>query len=88
MDISINIRFAKKPLKCWKETDKRVKHLFSRMQERGITVEEIKEAVQKGIKTLKKNGTVVAEHRWYRVIYRQFTIGKEKKIYPITVIEK
>lgn len=88
MDIYINIRFAKKPTEHWHETEKRAKHLFDRMQQRGITVGQIRKAIQKGIKTLTNNGTIMAEYRWHKVIYREFIIGKQKKIYPITVIEK
>lgn len=57
------------------------------MRLRGITKDNIKEAVQKGAKTLRKDNSIVAEFRWFRVIYREFKLNEIRKIYPITVID-
>lgn len=83
----VNIEFQKTLKKEWKDTAKRVKHLSDRMSLRGISVENIKDAVNKGIKKIRSDGSIVSEFRWYKIIYREFNIEGFKKIYPITVIE-
>ena len=85
MDIVVNINFRN--IQEWKNSNKRVEHIIDRMQLRGIFTRQIKEAVQKGSKHLRKDGCIVVAYRWFKVIYREFIIQNIKKIYPITVIE-
>ncbi len=84
-EIKININF--KSINQHKDTENRSEHIFDRMRLRGITKDNIKEAVQKGAKTLRKDNSIVAEFRWFRVIYREFKLNEIRKIYPITVID-
>lgn len=84
-EIKINISFRN--LKQHKDSEKRVDHLIERMASRGITIENIKEAVQKGPKTIREDKSIVAEFRWFKVIYREFRLDDIRKIYPITVID-
>ena len=76
-----------KSIKKWKDSIKRVEHIVDRMQLRGIFESQIEEAVQKGAKILRKDGSLIAEYRWFKVIYRQFQLENVRKIYPITVME-
>ena len=85
-NIKVNIEFKKSPIK-WSDTTKRAEHLSDRMALRGIGIDNIIEAVKKGAKKLKQDGTIVSEFRWYKIIYREFNLEGWKKIYPITVIE-
>ncbi|MEK6903412.1 MAG: DUF4258 domain-containing protein [Nanoarchaeota archaeon] len=85
IEIKINIAF--KNMKFHEDTMKRSDHIFERMRSRGITTENIKEAVQKGPKKIREDNSIVAEFRWFKVIYREFRIGDIRKIYPITVID-
>ena len=70
-----------------KDTLKRSDHVFDRMKIRGITKDNIKEAVQKGAKRRREDQSIIAEFRWFKVIYREFQVGNIRKIYPITVID-
>jgi hypothetical protein len=72
--------------KRWKDSPKRADHIFERMRLRGIGVDNIKEAVQKGAKKIRNDGSIVSEFRWFKVVYREFRMNNTKKIYPITVI--
>ncbi len=83
----MDIGFKRLPTKKWSDSIKRATHLSERISLRGISVDNIKEAVQKGSKKLREDGTIVSEFRWYRVVYREFYLQDFKKIYPITVIE-
>lgn len=85
MDIKLNVAFRN--IKYWKDSEKRSEHAFDRMQLRGIGKPQIIEAVQKGAKLIRKDGSIVSEYRWFKVIYREFIIKNIKKIYPITVME-
>ncbi len=85
MELKINTSFRN--LRAWKDSERRSEHIFERMKQRGIGVEQIKEAVKKGAKKLNADGTIMAEFRWFKVVYREFRINETKKIYPITVIE-
>ena len=87
MDILVNIEFKKLPSRKWIDTPKRAEHVSERLGMRGIGVDNIKEAIQRGTKKLRSDGSIVAEFRWYKVVYREFQIKGFKKIYPITVIE-
>ena len=84
MEIIININF--KNIKYFKDSTKRVEHILDSMRRRGIFTQQIKEAVRKGPKKLRNDGSIVTDFRWFRVIYREFIIKDIKKIYPITVI--
>lgn len=84
-EIKINIAFRN--IYRHQDSTKRSEHIFERMCLRGITVENIKEAVQKGPKMIRKDKSIVAEYRWFKVIYREFHLGDIRKIYPITVID-
>jgi len=85
MDIKLNIAFRN--IKEWKDSEKRSEHVFDRMKERGIGREQIIDAVKKGAKTIRRDGSIIAVYRWYSVAYREFVIDNVKKIYPITVME-
>lgn len=87
-EIKINVKFAQKQAKGWKETEKRAEHVFDRMRLRGIGVSEIIEAVQSGAKLLEEDGRIVAVYRWYKIVYREFKLNGIRKIYPITVYAK
>ncbi len=88
MDMLIDVKFTQTPFKRWKETGKRVEHIFDRMRLRGIGTNQIKEAVQRGAKILRRDGSIIAEYRWFKVVYREFRLKNIRKIYPITVYEK
>lgn len=85
MEVKINVSFRKIPK--WKDSERRADHVFDRMKLRGIGVDQIKEAVKKGAKRLREDGSVVCDFRWFRVVYREFRIEQIQKIYPITVME-
>ncbi|MBI2499675.1 hypothetical protein HYV88_05525 [Candidatus Woesearchaeota archaeon] len=85
MDIKININF--RSLGFWKDSPKRAEHIFDRMKLRGIGVEQIKEAIRRGAKTIRKDGSIVTEYRWFKVAYREIKFKEIRKIYPITVME-
>jgi len=85
MEIEVNVKY--KSIKKWKDSIKRVEHIVDRMQLRGIFESQIEEAVQKGAKRLREDGSLIAEYRWFKVIYRQFQLENVRKIYPITVME-
>lgn len=87
-ELKIDVKFTEAPVKRWKETEKRADHVFDRMKERGVGVNEIKEAVRKGAKTIEKDGRITAVFRWYKVVYREFRLKDIRKIYPITVHAK
>jgi len=70
-----------------KDTLKRSDHIFDRMKIRGITKDNIKEAVQKGAKRIRDDKSIIAEFRWFKVVYREFRVNDIRKIYPITVID-
>lgn len=85
MNIKINVAFRN--IKDWKDSDERSEHVFDRMKERGIGKIQITDAVKKGAKKLRKDGSIISVYRWYAVVYREFVINEVKKIYPITVME-
>lgn len=85
MEIKVNVSFRN--VKKWHDSEKRAEHVFDRMRSRGIGVDNVIDAVRKGAKRIRKDGSVMAEYRWFGVAYREFIIGEIKKIYPITVIE-
>ncbi len=84
--IRINISFRN--IKQFIDAQRRSDHIFDRMKLRGITIENIKEAVQKGPKRIRDDNSIIAEYRWFKVIYMEFRIDANiRKIYPITVID-
>ena len=85
MEIKINVAFRN--LKMWQDSEKRSEHVFDRMKERAVTVDNIKEAITKGAKRVRVDKSIIAEFRWLKVAYREFIVNKTRKIYPITVIE-
>ena len=85
MEIKVNVAFRN--LKQWQDSERRAEHVFDRMRSRGVGVDSIIEAVKKGAKEIRKDGSIMAEFRWLGVAYREFRVGKIKKIYPITVME-
>ena len=84
-NIKLNVAFRN--ISKWKDSEKRSDHVFDRMQLRGIGRENILDAVTKGAKKIRKDGSIIAEFRWFKVVYREFRINNIRKIYPITVIE-
>ena len=84
-NIRLNVAF--KSSNKWKDSSRRSEHVFDRMQSRGIGRENILDAIRKGAKKLRKDGPVIAEFRWFKVIYREFNVKGTRKIYPITVID-
>lgn len=84
-NIRLNISF--KNINKWKDSEKRSEHVFDRMQSRGIGREQIIEAVRQGSKKIREDGSIVAEFRWFKVVYREFRVDSTIKIYPITVFE-
>lgn len=85
MEIKINTAFRN--VGGWQDSPKRAEHVFDRMRSRGIGVDNIREAVQKGAKILRDDGSIISEFRWFKIVYREFHMGNVKKIYPITVME-
>ncbi len=85
VEIKVNIKFSN--LKYHKDSEKREEHLIDRMALRGISVENIKEAIQKGPKKFREDKAIIAEFGWFKVVYREFRINEIRKIYPITVLE-
>ncbi len=85
MDVKVNVAF--RSLKQWQDSESRAEHVFDRMRLRGIGVDNIIEAVKKGAKRIRKDGSILSEFRWFSVAYREFRVGKVRKVYPITVME-
>ncbi len=85
MEIKINTGFRN--AKGWKDSEKRSEHVLDRMVLRGIGGSNIRDAVTKGGKTIRKDGSIVARYRWFKVVYREFRVKDSRKIYPITVME-
>ena len=82
--IKINIAFRN--IRIHADSEKRAVHIFERMRLRGITIQNIRDAIQKGPKMIKPDQTIIASYRWYAVVYREFYLGRIRKIYPITVL--
>lgn len=85
-EIKVNIECKSPKKKGWEDSKERSLHVIDRMQLRGIGINNIKEAVKYGAKKLRKDGSIVAEYRWYSIVYREFILPDFKKIYPITVL--
>ena len=65
---------------------KRSKHAIERMILRGISQQEIKDAILKGKKKKKDNGVIEAFIRYYSILYEEKVYKKQnvRKIFPIT----
>lgn len=85
MDIKLNVAFRN--MRELKDSKIRSDHVLDRMALRGIGKEQIIDAVMKGAKKLRSDGSIISEYRWFRIIYREYRVKKIKKIYPITVME-
>ena len=85
MELKVNVAFRN--LRMWQDSEKRSEHVFDRMKERAVTVDNIKEAITKGAKRVRADKSIIAEFRWLKVAYREFIVNNTKKIYPITVME-
>ena len=86
-EIRVNIKFAGRSFGMWKDSHHRSEHLSDRMRGRGVGIMQIKDAIAKGAKTLRSDGSLVAEYRWLKVAYREFRLQNVRKIYPITIVE-
>lgn len=82
-EIKVNVAFRN--VRVHNDSAARSEHVFDRMRLRGISKENIKEAVQKGAKQIREDKSVVSEFRWFKVVYREFQMNDVRKIYPITV---
>ena len=85
MELKVNVAFRN--LRMWQDSEKRSEHVFDRMKERAVTVDNIKEAITKGAKRIRADKSIIAEFRWLKIAYREFIVNNTKKIYPITVME-
>jgi len=85
MDLVVNANY--KCIGGWKDSEKRAEHVLDRMKLRGIGDHEIKQAIQMGAKQIREDKSIVAEYRWYKIVYREYVFGNIRKIYPITVIQ-
>lgn len=86
IELRVNVAYKSLPRKRWEDSQKRSEHVIDRMQLRGIGIINIKDAVNYGAKKLREDGSILAEYRWYKVVYREFNLEQVKKIYPITVL--
>ena len=67
---------------------KRCKHAIERMWLRGISMDEVKDAILKGKKVKQKDTRLVETfYRFFSVVYDEqiFKEKKIRKVYPITV---
>lgn len=67
---------------------KRVKHAVERMWLRGVSVEDVKEAILKGKKVVQKEtGLIQALFKRYAVVYDEKVYHKLglRKVFPVTV---
>ncbi len=86
VDVRVNIEYKRAPTPAWKDSEIRSTHVVDRMRLRGIGIQNIKEAVLYGAKKLREDGSIVAEYRWYKIVYREFNLNTFRKIYPITIL--
>jgi len=83
----IDINFGFRNLRHWKDSKKRSEHIANRIALRGIGKSQILEAIKRGAKRIRSDGSIIAEYRWFKIIYREFKTKKFTKVYPVTVIE-
>lgn len=86
VEVRVNVEYKKAPAPSWRDSDQRALHVSDRMRLRGIGIMNIKDAINYGAKKMRDDGSIVAEYRWYKVVYREFKVEQFKKIYPITVL--
>ena len=84
-NVRVNIAFRNS--KIHRDSSARAEHVFDRMRLRGISIENIREAVQKGAKQIRADNSIISEFRWFKVVYKEFRISDVRKIYPITVLD-
>lgn len=82
----VRVNVEQKKSSRWDDSRQRSEHVIDRMQLRGIGIMNIIDAVKYGAKKLREDGSLIAEYRWYKVVYREFHLQNYKKIYPITVL--
>ncbi len=85
VEIKINVAFRN--IRDHMDSERISEHVFDRMMLRRIIKENIREAVQRGPKKVRKDGSIVVGYRWFRVVYREFIMDGIRKIYPTTVID-
>ena len=83
---TININIAFRNIRMHADSEKRAVRIFERMRLQGITIQNVRDAIQKGPKMIKPDQTIIAYYRWYAVVYREFYLGRIRKIYPITAL--
>lgn len=67
---------------------KRTKHMIERMWLRGISQEEVKEAILRGQKRKQKKTRLMESlFSFYSVVYDEYVYSKEeiRKVFPVTV---
>ncbi len=85
MEITINFGFRN--LNQWRDSPKRAEHVVDRMILRGIGKSQILEAIKRGAKRIREDGSLIVEYKWFKLVYREFRTNEFTKIYPITVYE-
>jgi len=68
-------------------SEKRQRHLLDRMILRGVSREELLQAIQRGTKRRQRERLYESRYRYFSVVYEEITDprGRWRKIYPITV---
>jgi len=66
---------------------RRCKHAIERMWLRGVSADEVKDAIIKGNKVKQNSGLIEAFFRFFSVVYdEQIVMNKEiRKIFPVTL---
>lgn len=66
---------------------KRCRHAIERMWLRGVSADEVKDAVNKGQKTKQTDTVIEAFYSYFSVVYDEHVLKNRnlRKIYPITV---
>lgn len=65
---------------------KRVRHAIERMWLRGISVQDIEDAITRGKKVFrKKTDLTEAFYRFFSVVYDEKFYGNLRKVFPVTV---
>ena len=60
------------------------RHALEQSRERGISINEIKETIQKGSKFLQKENKIISDYRHMRVVFKKI----KNKFFIITVMIK
>jgi hypothetical protein len=65
---------------------KRVKHAIERMWLRGISAEDVEDAITRGKKVFqKKTGLVEAFYKFFSIVYDEKIYDNFRKVFPVTV---